>query len=59
MAKNVSSEVEFAKEIDEIEKSRTAIAKLIQKIVDDINNRRVSNPEGTYNALANMFSAIK
>ena len=59
MAKNVSSEVEFAKEIDEIEKSRTAIAKLIQKIVDDINNRRVSNPEGIYNALANMFSAIK
>ena len=59
MAKNVSSEVEFAKEIDEIEKSRTAIAKLIQKIVDDINSRRVSNPEETYNALANMFSAIR
>lgn len=63
MAKSSSGElIETAAkvtDIDEIKKARTALANLVLKIVDDINNRRVQNPEQSYNALANIFNAIK
>ncbi len=62
MAKQIANDdekIEVEKEIEEIKKARTALANLVLKIVDDINNRRVQNPEQSYNALANIYNAIK
>ena len=56
---NGEEKIEAAKEIEEVKTARIALANLILKIVDDINNRRVQNPEQTYNALANIYTAIK
>ena len=59
MAKNVDTGAENVVEPEEIKKARTALANLVLKIVDDINNRRAQNPEQSYNALANIYNAIK
>ena len=59
MAKNVSGEIEAVKEIEEIKQARLALANLILKTVEEINNRRVQNPESVYNSLANIYTAIK
>lgn len=44
---------------EEVETLRTALANLALKIIDDINNKRVRNPEDTYTALVNIYNAIK
>ena len=59
MAKNVSGEIEAVKEIEEIKQARLALANLILKTVEEINNRRVQKPEAVYNSLANIYTAIK
>ena len=42
-----------------IEKLRVELAKLGLKIIEDIDNRRVSKPEETYNSLVALYNAIK
>lgn len=42
-----------------IEKLRMELAKLGLKIIEDIDNRRVSKPEETYNSLVALYNAIK
>ena len=62
MAKQIANDeekIEVEKEMEEVKKARSALANLILKIVDDINDKRVREPEQTYNALANMYTAIK
>ena len=62
MAKQIANDeekIEVEKEMEEVKKARSALANLILKIVDDINKKRVRDPEQTYNALANMYTAIK
>ena len=42
-----------------IEKLRFELAKLGLKIIEDIDNRRVSKPEETYNSLVALYNAVK
>ncbi len=42
-----------------IEKLRVELAKLGLKIIEDINDRRVSKPEETYNSLVALYNGIK
>ena len=42
-----------------VETLRTALANLALKIIDDINSKRVRNPEDTYAALVAIYNAIK
>lgn len=42
-----------------VETLRTALANLALKIIDDINSKRMRNPEDTYAALATIYNAIK
>jgi|GEM_PF-1858331 len=57
MAKNETAEA--VKDNDKINQARTAMANLILKTIEELDNKRVSNPEQMYNALANMYTAIK
>ena len=41
------------------EELRTALAKLGLKIIEDINAKRAGKPEIFYNALVDIFNAIK
>ena len=56
MAKN--SDIETGKN-ESVEKLRTALAELGLLKVDDLLNKRVSNPEALINALANLFASVK
>ena len=42
-----------------IEKLRIELARLGLKIIEDIDNRRVSKPEETYNSLVALYNAVK
>lgn len=42
-----------------IEKLRVELVKLGLKIIEDIDNRRVSKPEETYNSLVALYNAVK
>ena len=56
MAKN--TDIETGKN-ESVEKLRTALAELGLLKVDDLLNKRVSNPEALINALANLFASVK
>ena len=56
MAKN--SEIDSNRN-ETVEKLRTALAELGLLKVDDLLNKRVSNPEALINALANLFASVK
>lgn len=42
-----------------IDQLRIELAKLGLKIIEDINDRRVSKPEETYNSLVSLYNAIR
>lgn len=42
-----------------IEKLRIELARLGLKIIEDIDNRRVSKPEETYNSLVALYNVVK
>ena len=56
MAKN--SEIDSNRN-ETVEKLRTALAELGLLKVDDLLNKRVSNPEALINSLANLFASVK
>lgn len=42
-----------------VKKLRVELAKLGLKIIEDIDNRRVSKPDETYNSLVALYNAVK
>ena len=56
MAKNLETEIA---EPEEMKEARIKIAKLISAEIDEIDKRRVQNPEQRLNAIANLYTAIK
>ena len=45
--------------IFEIENLRIELAKLGLKIISELNERRISKPEETYNSLVALYNAVK